>query len=169
MQKFKIRTRMKNYLFILLACITLHCSAQDVSQKKSGADLTISSQIDSLKKSFAQNGFVLLKEASIAMESEYEMPVVVPMNEGTWYQIVFVGEPSSKLHEIRMYDYDEKQVYYRKLYGYSEGTIISYEFQPNHTEWHMIKPVQVNKDKKDCVGYIMLLKKVKESEPLAVL
>lgn len=160
---------MKNLIFILLAFISIHSSAQDVIHSRSCSNSRISSQIDSLKKSFAQNGFVLLKEASIAMESEYEMPVVVPLNEGNWYQIVFIGDPSSKLHEVRMFDYDEKQVYYQKLYGYSQGNIISYDFQPNHTEWHMIKPVQVNKDKKDCCGYIMLLKKVKESEPLAVL
>ena len=160
---------MKNLIFILLACITLNSSAQDVIFQRSCSSSMISSQVDSLKRLFSQNGFVLLKEASISMESEYEMPVVVPLNEGAWYQIVFIGDPSSKLHEVRMYDYDEKQVFYKKMYGYSEGNIISYDYQPNHSEWHMIKPVQVNKEKKDCCGYIMLLKRVKESEPFAVL
>ena len=104
---------------------------------------------------------MVLKEASMTMESEYEMPVLVPMTQGAWYHIVFIGDPGSKLHEVRMYDYDEKQVYYKKLYGYSQGNIISYGYQPRISEWHMIKPVQVNKSKKDCCGYIMLLKKVK--------
>jgi len=62
-----------------------------------------------------------------------------------------------------MYDYDEKQVYFKKLYGFSEGNIISYGYMPRTSEWHMIKPVQVNKGKKNCCGYIMLLKKVKGS------
>ena len=160
---------MKNLIFILLAITALNSSAQDVILQRSCSSQSISFQVDSLKKSLTQNGFVLLKEASINMESEYEMPVVVPLNEGAWYQIVFIGDPSSKLHEVRMFDYDEKQVFYKKMFGYSDGNIISYDYQPNHSEWHMIKPVQVNKEKKDCCGYIMLLKKVKESEPLAAL
>jgi hypothetical protein len=32
---------------------------------------------------------------------------------------------------------------------------------PKFSEWHMIKPVQVNKKNKECCGYILLLKKVK--------
>ena len=160
---------MKNLIIILFATIAMNSSAQDVILQRSCSSQSISTQVDSLKKSFSQHGFVLLKEASISMESEFEMPVIVPLNEGAWYQIVFIGDPTSKLHEVRMYDYDEKQVFYRKMFGYAEGNIISYDYQPHHSEWHMIKPVQVNKEKKDCCGYIMLLKKVKDSEPLAAL
>jgi hypothetical protein len=160
---------MKNFfLFIsfLLSGIALH--AQDVIRQRSCNSQTISVQVDSLKKSFEQNGFVVLKEASMTMESEYEMPVIVPLTQGSWYHIVFVGEPTSRIYEVRMYDYDEKQVYYKKLYGASEGNIISYGFQPKYSEWHMIKPVQVNKGKKDCCGYILLLKKVKGAADAAV-
>ncbi|MBK8088701.1 MAG: hypothetical protein IPK31_12575 [Chitinophagaceae bacterium] len=153
---------MKNLLFIIALTLGVYTSqAQDVIRQRSCGNQSISAQVDSLKKTFESSGFVVLKEASMSMESEFEMPVIVPLTQGAWYQIVFIGDPSSKLHEVRMYDYDEKQVYYKKLYGYSEGNIISYGFMPKVSEWHMIKPVQVNKGKKDCCGYIMLLKKVK--------
>jgi len=154
--------KMKNLLFIMALTLGVYTSqAQDVIRQRSCGNQSISAQVDSLKKTFESSGFVVLKEASMSMESEFEMPVIVPLTQGAWYQIVFIGDPSSKLHEVRMYDYDEKQVYYKKLYGYSEGNIISYGFMPKVSEWHMIKPVQVNKGKKDCCGYIMLLKKVK--------
>lgn len=152
---------MKNLLIILFLLGFLSTSAQDVIRQRSCSNQTIAGQVDSLKKTFEQTGFMVVKEASMSMESEYEMPVIVPLNQGSWYHIVYVGEPSSKLHEVRMYDYDEKQVYYKKIFGYSEGNIISYGFMPKFSEWHMIKPVQVNKGKKSCCGYIMLLKKVK--------
>ncbi len=43
------------------------------------------------------------------------------------------------------------------------GNIISYSYIPKFTEYHMIKPVQVNKlKKKNVCGYIMMLKKVKD-------
>jgi hypothetical protein len=152
---------MKSLIALATILFSFTASAQDVIRQKSCANSSISVQVDSLKKEFEKNGFMVLKEASMTMESEYEMPVLVPMTQGAWYHIVFIGDPGSKLHEVRMYDYDEKQVYYKKLYGYSQGNIISYGYQPRISEWHMIKPVQVNKSKKDCCGYIMLLKKVR--------
>jgi hypothetical protein len=152
---------MKTIFTLLLLTVSFTSFSQQVIRQKSCSNQTIAQQVDSMKQSFEKNGFVVLKEASMSMESEFEMPVIVPLTQGAWYHIVFIGEPSSKLHEVRMYDYDEKQVYFKKLYGYSEGNIISYGYMPKISEWHMIKPVQVNKGQKNCCGYIMLLKKVK--------
>lgn len=99
----------------------------------------------------------------MTMESEYEMPVIVPLNEGSWYQFVFIGDVTSKLYEVRMFDWNEKQVVYeQKRFGDVDGNVISYSYIPRFTEYHMIKPVQVNKrKKKDLCGYVMLLKRVK--------
>lgn len=117
--------------------------------------------IDSLKKASSAQGYVLLREASVQMESEYEMPVVLPMQAGTLYQFIFIGDPTSKLYEVRMYDWTERQVVYkRNQWGDVDGNIISYTYVPQSTEYHMIKPVQVNKKKKNLCGYVMLLKKV---------
>ena len=74
----------------------------------------IQHQVDSLKVFYNKDGFVLLKEASVAMESEYELPVIVPLTEGSWYQFVFIGDYSSKLYEVRMYDWEEKMVVCQK-------------------------------------------------------
>lgn len=155
---------MKNYFFICtFALLCTFASAQDVIRQRSCTNQSISLQVDSLKKSFEQSGFMVLKEASMTMESEFEMPVIVPMTQGAWYHIVFIGDPSSKIQEVRMYDYDEKQVFYKKLKPELDGNIISYGYMPKISEWHMIKPVQVNKKNKECCGYILLLKKVKGS------
>ncbi len=119
-------------------------------------------QADSIKKELAKYGYIVLKEASMEMESEYEMPVIVPLSEGGWYQFIFIGDISSKLYEVRMYDWDEKQVVYeKKMWGDVDGNVISYSYIPRFTEYHMMKPVQVNKKKKNLCGYVMLLKKVK--------
>jgi hypothetical protein len=119
-----------------------------------------------MKAIFAKDGFVVMKEASISMESEYEMPVIVPLQQGSWYQFVFIGEPTSRLYEVRMFDWNEKQVVYqKKMWGDIDGNVISYSYIPRFTEFHMMKPVQVNKKKKkDLCGYVMLLKKVPGAE-----
>ncbi len=155
----------KPSLTILLALILLSpvTFSQNVIRLQSCDDAFIKKQVDSLKSIYSNDGFLLLKEASITMESEFEMPVVVPLNEGTWYQFVFIGEYSSRLYEVRMYDWNEKIVVYKKhQWGDVDGNVISYSYVPKFSEFHMMKPVQVNKKKKkNLCGYVMLFKKVK--------
>ena len=155
----------RGFLFILLILLftTNVFSQKDVIRLQSCENDLIKKQSDSLKALYSNDGFILLKEASITMESEYEMPVVIPLNEGSWYQFVFIGDYSSKLYEVRMYDWDEKMVIYKKhQWGDVDGNVISYSYIPKFSEFHMMKPVQVNKQKKKGLcGYVMLFKKVK--------
>lgn len=136
---------------------------QDRIRQVSCFDSTLKRQADSLKERLVQQGFIVVREATMTMESEYEMPVIVPLNEGSWYQFAFIGDLSSKLYEVRMYDYDEKQVVYQKHYGDGmESNIINYSYIPKVTEYHIIKPVQVSKKKKkNLCGYIIMFKKVR--------
>lgn len=163
-----IRKSLSNYLmlkpYLILFTVLFLCTttfSQNVIRLQECNSPTIKNQVDSLKALYAKDGFQVLKEASITMESEYEMPVIVPLRQGEWYQFVFVGEPTSKLYEVRMFDWSEKQVIYqKKMWGDVDGNIISYSYRPQFSEFHMIKPVQVNKQKKkNLCGYVMLLKK----------
>jgi len=117
---------------------------------------------DSIKAAFQSRGFEVVKEAGITMESEYEMAVIVPLTKGSWYRFVFIGDPSSKLFEVRMYDWNEKQLVYEKQRsGGEHANVISYPYIPRFSEYHLFKPVQVNKKKKELCGYVLLLKRVK--------
>ena len=153
----------KYFLVILISCCSGVVFGQEVIHQVSCQDSTLKKEADSLKARLYKQGFVVVREATMMMESEYEMPVIVPLTQGSWYQFVFIGDMSSKLFEVRMYDFNDKQVVYVKHYGYDpDGNIISYSYIPKFTEYHMIKPLQVNKNKKKNVcGYIMMLKKVK--------
>jgi len=151
---------------ILLSALFLFVTfsfAQEVIRIQPCKDTMIQRQADSIKAAFSKLGYNVIREASITMESEYEMPVVVQLQERALYQVVFIGDISSKLYEVRMYDWNEKMVaYQKKMWGDVDGNIISYFYQPKFTEFHMIKPLQVNKQKKKGLcGYIMLLQKVK--------
>ena len=155
------------YFLIFSLVFTLSFSAKaqrdDVIHRVYCFDSTLKQQADSLKLILYKQGFVMVREATMEMESEYEMPIIVPLTEGSWYNIVFIGDMSSKLYEIRMYDNNEKQVVYQKHYGDGmESNIIDYSYIPKFTEYHMIKPVQVNrKKKKNICGYFIIFKKVK--------
>ena len=163
--QYLLRTLMKKpylVLFILLLSI-LSANSQEVIKVQASSDQLIGHQVDSLKKLYSDDGFVLMKEASITMESEFEMPVIVPLNQGSLYQFVFIGDYTSRLYEVRMFDWSEKQVVFKQNHwGDVDGNVISYEYQPRFSEFHMMKPVQVNKQKKkNLCGYVMMFKKVK--------
>lgn len=151
-----------NKILVLLLLIIYSGSlvAQDVIKQQSCDGNPFQGTVDSLKEYYANQGYTVLREASMTMESEYEMPIVLPMTQGVWYQFIFIGDPTSRLYEVRMYDYTEKQVIYKKnMWGDVDGNIISFNYIPQSTEYHMIKPVQVNKNKKKMCGYVMLLKR----------
>ena len=163
--QYPSRTLMKKPYLVLFSLMLsiLSVNSQEVIKVQSCNDQMIAHQVDSLKKLYADDGFVLMKEASITMESEYEMPVIVPLNQGSLYQFVFIGDYTSRLYEVRMFDWNEKQVVFKQnKWGEIDGNIISYEYQPQFSEFHMMKPVQVNKQKKkNLCGYVMMFKKVK--------
>ena len=156
-------------LFLLLCFIIPSyylAFSQDRIRLQSCEDSLISKQVDSLKSLYSKDGFILLKEASINMESEYEIPVVVPLTADVWYQFVFIGYYTSRLYEVRMFDWNEKQVVYQqKRWGDVDGNIITFSYKPLGSEFHMIRPVQVNKKKKkNLCGYVMLFKKAGSSQ-----
>ena len=158
---------MKKPFILLLSLLTYSVAilSQEVIRQQSCSNEMMSKQADSLKNLYAKDGFVLLKEASITMESEFEMPVIVPLTQGSWYQFVFIGDYSSKLYEVRMFDWNERQVIFQqKRWGDVDGNVISYSYIPKFSEYHMMKPVQVNKQKKkNLCGYVMLFKKAGEN------
>ena len=157
---------MKNHILILSLCCAFlfgkTASAQsDVIRQQPCTQESIIHQADSIKSQLAREGFVVVREASMQMESEYEMPVMMPLSEGTWYQFVFIGEYSSRLYEVRMFDSNEKQVIFQqKKWGDVDGNIISFSYIPKFSEFHMMRPVQINKKKKkNLCGYVMMFKK----------
>lgn len=155
---------MKNFLSFLafFLLLQLHVAGQDVIRQQSCFDSLIFRQVDSLKALYEKDGHILLKEAPMSMESEYEMPVVVPLSQGARYQFVFIGEYTSRLYEVRMFDWNEKQVVFQqKRWGDVDGNIITFAYIAPQSEFHMMKPLQVNKKKKkNLCGYVMLFKKV---------
>jgi hypothetical protein len=157
----------KPYQVLILAALILshHASGQELIPLKACNNELISRQADSLKNLFAGKGYALLKEASVSMESEFEFPVIVPLTEGSWYQFVFIGEITSRLYEVRMYDWSERMVIFRQnKWGDVDGNIISYPYVAQFSEFHMMKAVQVNKQKKkNLCGYVMLFKKNADS------
>src|SRR5688572_25923628 len=112
-EKPDVMLRITLFATTIIACNTISAQQNAVTQKTC-ADVVIQKQADSVKKQLISGGFSLLREAMITMESEYEVPVIVPLKAGEWYQFVFIGDAASGLYEVRMYDYNEQQVVFKK-------------------------------------------------------
>src|SRR5215203_4506843 len=97
---FKILCRhiLSSIIFLLVSHALL---SQEVIKQQSCDGNPYQATVDSLKQYFSAQGFTVLREASMTMESEYEMPIVLPMTQGTWYQFIFIGDPTSRLYEVR--------------------------------------------------------------------
>ncbi|TCJ13378.1 hypothetical protein EPD60_13400 [Flaviaesturariibacter flavus] len=160
---------MKNLLFAFFLLLAgFGAGAQETIRYKENFDPSIKRQADSLRELYFKAGFILMKENSVNMESQYEFPVIVPLKAGEPYHFVFIGDMSSKLYEVRMYDWSEKQVFYKKhMWGDMDGNIIQYPYTSGQDEYHMIKVLQVNKaKKKDLPGYVMFFRRTHSQEEL---
>ncbi len=155
------------YLFFLLCMhLPFKIFAQDPCRTGN-----ILQQADSIKQYYTKEGFTVLREASVSMDSEDELPILIPLKQGEPYEIVFIGDNRSNICEVKMYDYKEQQVaYQRKKDGEQDPHIIQYQYKPQASEYHMIKPVQVNQQqKKNLCGYIIFLRKTGPSLTRAIL
>lgn len=149
------------FLVICLLFISQFSKGQERIIQKPCFDSVLQKQADSIKQFLAQKGFIVVRETAMTMLSQYEMAVVMPLTEGTWYQFAFIGDKDSKLYEVRLYDASDKQVVYKK--NGIENNVIMFPYIPRQTTYFMLKPIQVSnfKKKKELCGYIVLFKKVK--------
>ena len=137
--------------------LALNIIAQPLVKKMAHDNSMILSQADSVKSAYEKDGFLLSKSSEMMMESNNELPVILSLTENVNYRIVFIGDLSSSASEMKMVDFNEKQVAYKKLNG--ESNIIAYDYKSTATAYHMIKPMQINKSKNQIGGYFMIFKK----------
>jgi hypothetical protein len=138
----------------LLALTTV---AQPLVKKIAVDNAYILTQADSLRTAFEKDGFVLSKSSAMTMESNNELPVILSLTAGTNYRIVFIGENTSSSCEMKLMDWNDKQVAFKKKNG--ENNVITYDYTSVATEYHMIKPSQTNENKNQLGGYFMIFKK----------
>lgn len=148
-------------LFIILNLFFQFVAGQDtIRLAKCSGEKDFANKADSIELQLQDQGYEQIKRISVNMESGYELPVIVPLTEGTWYYFVFIANPGARFMETRMYDWNEKMVVYQKQYGDTKIPMISFSYIPKFSEFYMIKPVQLHsKIKKGLCGLVMLFKK----------
>ena len=141
----------------LASLLALTTVAQPLVKNIALDNAYILTQADSVKSVFAKDGFVLSKSSAMVMESNNELPVILSLTAGTNYRIVFIGENTSSYSEMKLMDWNDKQVAFKKSNG--ENSVIAYDYAPTATGYHMIKPIQTNNNTNQLGGYFMIFKK----------
>lgn len=134
--------------------------SQEMIQESCLNDIVLK-QIDSIKNVQTGAGFFLLKEATLSMRSRLERTVILPLKKGVFYQFVVVGEQSSKLLEIGMYDWNENEVFFQEKKNRHAGkNYVNISCIPDTTGYYLIKILQVNRQEKmNLCGHILLFQK----------
>ena len=118
-------------------------------------------QIDSLKKIYNDEGFMLVKEASVLMYNNYETTVFLPLREGNLYKFIFIGDLTSKYYQLKLYDFEQKKsVIINQKIKDEEKNILQFYFVPKFTEFYTLKSLQINKLTKTPSAFFLLFRKV---------
>lgn len=117
--------------------------------------------LDSLKKSYAEQGFKIIKEAPLSMLSDIEIAVLLPLNKDKWYRFVFIGDRYAQGNELRLYDHSNRQVAFLKSH-WDDSTIhmTQCNFRARESDYHLLKPTQISQWKKKLKAYLVLMEKI---------
>jgi hypothetical protein len=97
-------------------------------------------QADGIKQHFTSQGFKVYRDAMINMESMIPFPVMVQLNRGHLYQIIFVGHPAATNHKVVLYDGADNKIdekFITRRHGQDKTNYIIYSFVPERTDMYM--------------------------------
>jgi len=156
----------RKIFMLLLACGLSYApaNAQDNTPRIGCKNATILQKAVSIKENWKAQGFEVLNDAMLSMESKEDFPVVVQMMQGEFYQIVFVGDNRATKVHLEAYDRSKKSIFSKTQKPMQdESEVISWSFTPASTDNYTFLLSQVKKHEEMCGSFTILkLKKAAE-------
>jgi hypothetical protein len=124
---------MRSILLFFVFSIVAVCplKAQNAASRIGCKDATILLQATELKQNLSKQGFEVLNDAMLSMESREDFPIVARLQAGVYYQIVLIGNTRSKRLNLDLYG-PSKEVVLHKEHQPLKGTnVISFSFSPS--------------------------------------
>ena len=149
--------RVSCLLLILLACVP-ESRAQQASPPRVGCiDAQVRLRADEIKKHFTGQGLEVFRDAMIGMESQMPYPILVDLQAGQLYQIIFVAHPESTRQFLNIYDRNEKKLHsVSHNYGLQQPYYITFTFTPPATDTYAFVVEQKWKRKEMCGSFTIL-------------
>jgi hypothetical protein len=118
-----------NFLFLSFCFDTL---AQRHSPMIGCKDANLLVQATELKESLVKQGFEVINDAMLSMDSREDFPVITRMQEGLFYQIVLIGNTRSKRINLDLYGPDKESLIRKEQQPLNQtSNVISFSFSPS--------------------------------------
>ena len=157
-----MKTRFSHPLLVIAIALLSACSflahAQKSAPPKVGCmDAQIRLQADEIKQHFLAQGMEVFRDAMIGMESQIPYPVMINLQRGQLYQIIYVAHPQATRMFLDIYDgQDRKMKEIMQSFGRGQPTYISFSFVPETSDMYMFVARQKWKDNDMCGSFTIL-------------
>lgn len=119
-------------LFLVFSFVAVcPLKAQNAAPRIGCKDATILLQAAELKQNLSKQGFEVLNDAMLSMESREDFPILVRLQVGIYYQIVFMGNTRSKRMYLDLYGPNKEAVLHKEQEPLKSTNVISFSFSPS--------------------------------------
>jgi hypothetical protein len=145
-------------LLVAACCLLLtKARAQEQGPRIGCKNATILQKAANLKEDWKAQGFEVLNDAMLSMDSKEDFPVIVQMNQGEFYQIVFVGDNRATKVHLEAYDRSKKSIFNKTQKPMQdESEVISLSFTPAATDNYTFLLSQIKKKEQMCGSFTIL-------------
>jgi len=169
---------MKQLRNAVLSCFLCLCTAaafaQQQTQQIGCIEPGLRQQAREMQQQFTEQGFEVLRDAMIHMSSNTPFPVVVDLQKGVFYHILFIGNTRARKLVLEIYDDgykkkgDSKKIISKtSLTGKDEANYISFSFMPEKSGEYVFSLLQQMKLKDFCGSFtIMVLQQKETTNPM---
>lgn len=119
-------------IFSIAICFITNSIAQGSYPKIGCKDANLLVQITELKGNLIKQGFEVVNDGMLSMDSREDFPVIVRMQAGTYYQIVFIANNACKRMNLDLYGTNKEILIQKEQQPLGQSSnIISFSFTPN--------------------------------------
>ena len=120
-------------------------------------DKNIRLQADEIKQHYTAQGFVVYRDAMLNMESQVPSSVIVELEKGEMYQIIYVGTPEVYRMNLEMFDQSENKLLERFVFkNRQQPNYILVNFIPERTDAYLFSMQQKLKNRRMCGSFCIL-------------
>lgn len=120
-------------LFFVFSIVTIcKLNAQNTAPRIGCKDANILVQATEIKQSLLKQGFEVVNDAMLSMESREDFPIVTRMQAGVFYQIVLIGNTRSKRINLNLFSPDQQSIVQKEQQPLNQtSNVISFSFSPS--------------------------------------
>jgi len=120
-------------------------------------DPVVRQQAQNIKDHYTRQGFTVMKDAMVSIESMTQYPVIVGLKQGDLYQLCYVANPSYQNMHMTLYDGNDAIIDKKDAFKNREQpNYFIMTFSPTVTDEYLITIIQKLKNMTVCGNFFIL-------------